>query len=310
MPVIYGLDKIKEPFENAAITLGNFDGVHLGHQTLFRELMKKAVAVKGDAVVITFDPHPLAVLKPEMAPGIITPLDRKAELILSYGLDYVLIIPFTRQFAKIGAREFVKDILFEKLGMKELIVGYDYAFGRNREGNIDLLKSMGRELGFAVHVLDAIHRGDSLISSTAIRNLLREGNVARVNEMLARPFQVSGKIMTGRRVGGSVLGFPTANLDSSEMGMIPAKGVYAVEAVLDEVVLPGVCNVGVNPTFNEQRLTVEVHIFDFDRDIYGRTMRVNFIERLRDERKFKSVEELAEQINKDAKKARIILNLS
>ncbi len=310
MPVINGLEAIPKPLRNTVITIGNFDGVHLGHQILFREVLKRSVAVDGASMVVTFEPHPLVVVNPEIAPAIITPLNRKAELILSYGIEYVTVIPFDRRFATVRARQFVEEILFEKLGLKELVVGYDYAFGYKREGNIDLLRKMGEELGFDVHVLDAIHRGEIVVSSTMIRNLLREGNVSKVAELMARPFQVQGTIVEGRKVGGPVLGFPTANLETSEMGLIPATGVYAVEAVLDEEVLPGVCNVGVNPTFNVEKMTVEVHIFNFDRSIYGKTLRVNFIERLRSERKFPDVQHLAAQIGKDVEKARIILNLS
>jgi len=308
MPIIYGLDTIKKPFTNAVITLGNFDGVHLGHQILFREALKRAVAIKGEAVVVTFFPHPLTALKPELAPEIITPLDRKTELILSYGLDYVVVIPFDREFARIRAREFVQDILFTRMGLRELVVGYDYSFGHNREGNIELLREMGAKLGFKVHMLDAIHRGETLVSSTTVRKLLREGDVAHVRELLARPYQLRGKVIEGRRVGGKLLGFPTANLDTSEVGMIPAKGVYAVEVMLGEEALQGVCNIGVNPTFGDNRLSVEAHIFDFDRDIYGQKIRLNFIERLRDEKKFSGLEELAQQIKRDAQKARVILN--
>ena len=310
MPIIYGLDAIAKPFRNAVISIGNFDGVHLGHQTLFRELIKQAVANRGETVIVTFEPHPLAVLKPEIAPPIISPLGRKTELILSYGIDYVLVIPFTREFAAVRAADFVRAILYETLGMRKMIVGYDYCFGRDREGNIEMLRTMGKDLRFSVEVLSAVHRGDTLVSSTMIRNLLKEGNVARVNELLARPFQLQGKIVEGRKIGAHLLGFPTANLDTANMGMIPARGVYAVEAILGKDSFAGVCNVGFNPTFGESILTVEAHILDFHKNIYGENLRLNFIQRLRDEKKFSGVEALARQIEKDAHQARTILSSS
>jgi riboflavin kinase/FMN adenylyltransferase len=310
MPIITGIDTIKEPLPYAVVTLGNFDGVHLGHQTLFKELIQRAAANKGNTVVVTFHPHPLAVLKPEIAPEVITPLSIKSELILSYGVDFVLVIPFDHKFARMPAPDFVKEVLLKKIGMREMVIGYDFAFGYRREGNIALLQSMSKEIDFAVHVLNVVQLCDAAISSTALRNLLREGNVRKVQELSGRPFQVRGKIIEGRKVGGPLLGYPTANLDISEMGMIPAKGVYAVEALLRDKTLPGVCNVGINPTFGLGKVSVEVHIFDFDQNIYGETLYVNFIERIREERRFTSVEELARQIGKDAHKARLILNLS
>jgi riboflavin kinase/FMN adenylyltransferase len=241
---------------------------------------------------------------------VITPLSIKSELILSYGVDFVLVIPFDHKFARMPAPDFVKEVLLKKIGMREMVIGYDFAFGYRREGNIALLQSMSKEIDFAVHVLNVVQLCDAAISSTALRNLLREGNVRKVQELSGRPFQVRGKIIEGRKVGGPLLGYPTANLDISEMGMIPAKGVYAVEALLRDKTLPGVCNVGINPTFGLGKVSVEVHIFDFDQNIYGETLYVNFIERIREERRFTSVEELAKQIGKDAHKARLILNLS
>jgi len=310
MPIITGIDNIKDPLSYAVVTLGNFDGVHLGHQTLFKELSQHASVNNGTTVVVTFDPHPLAVLKPEIAPEVITPLSIKSELILSYGVDFVLVIPFDHKFARMRASDFVKEVLLKKIGMREMVIGYDFAFGYRREGNIALLQSMSKEFDFAVHVLNAVQLCDTAISSTALRNLLREGNVRKVQELSGRPFQVRGKIIEGRKIGGPLLGYPTANLDISEMGIIPAKGVYAVEALLRNKTLPGVCNVGINPTFGLEKVSVEVHIFDFDQNIYGETLYVNFIERIREERRFTSVEELARQIGKDAHKARLILNLS
>jgi riboflavin kinase / FMN adenylyltransferase len=310
MPTIYGLDNIKEAFPYAVITLGNFDGVHLGHQALFTELFKRATANKGKAVVITFYPHPLVVLKPEIAPEVITPIPIRTELILRYGIDFVLVIPFDQDFARMRAPDFVKQVLLARLGMKELLIGYDFAFGYQREGNIALLQDMSKELDFTLHVLNVVRAGDTTVSSTNLRNLLHEGNVQKLQNLLGRPFQVRGKIVEGRKVGGPLLGFPTANLDTSEMGIVPAKGVYAVEAIWKNQVYPAVCNVGVNPTFGLEKLSVEVHIFDFDQAIYGEILHINFIKRIREERKFTSIEELAAQIRMDAKEARLILNLS
>jgi riboflavin kinase/FMN adenylyltransferase len=309
MQIVNDLNTITKPFKNAVVTTGNFDGVHLGHQALFHEVIERADAINGTSVAITFNPHPIRVLKQNGHPPLITLVDQKTELIGSTGVDVLLIVPFTVEFAALSAGEFVEDILVKKIGMKVIVVGSDYSFGKNREGNLDLLKKMSREMGFEVVVTDWIHGTDaniSRISSTRIRKLVMAGDMARARKHLGRYYQIRGRVARGRNRGGRLLGFPTANINLQDE-LSPKTGVYAVTVECKEMTFKGVANIGYSPTFDDYIFTVEVHILDFEDNIYGKDIRVNFIHRLRDEKKFSGIEELSEQINKDILKARRIL---
>lgn len=309
MQIVNDLNTITKPFKNAVVTTGNFDGVHLGHQALFHEVIERADAINGTSVAITFNPHPIRVLKQNGHPPLITLVDQKTELIESTGVDVLLIVPFTVEFAALSAGEFVEDILVKKIGMKVIVVGSDYSFGKNREGNLDLLKKMSREMGFEVVVTDWIHGTDaniSRISSTRIRKLVMAGDMARARKHLGRYYQIRGRVARGRNRGGRLLGFPTANINLQDE-LSPKTGVYAVTVECKEMTFKGVANIGYSPTFDDYIFTVEVHILDFEDNIYGKDIRVNFIHRLRDEKKFSGIEELSEQINKDILKARRIL---
>jgi riboflavin kinase/FMN adenylyltransferase len=309
MQIVNDLNTITKPFKNAVVTTGNFDGVHLGHQALFHEVIERADAINGTSVAITFNPHPIRVLKQNGHPPLITLVDQKTELIESTGVDVLLIVPFTVEFAALSAGEFVEDILVKKIGMKVIVVGSDYSFGKNREGNLDLLKKMSREMGFEVVVTDWIHGTDaniSRISSTRIRKLVMAGDMARARKHLGRYYQIRGRVARGRNRGGRLLGFPTANINLQDE-LSPKTGVYAVTVECKEMTFKGVANIGYSPTFDDYIFTVEVHILDFEDNIYGKDIRVNFIHRLRDEKKFSGIEELSEQINKDILKSRGIL---
>jgi riboflavin kinase/FMN adenylyltransferase len=310
MIIIDHLDKIHEPFRNAVITIGNFDGVHIGHQALFHEVIETAEKMRGVSIAMTFDPHPIRVLKQNGHPPLITLYEQKVELIGRTHIDVLICIPFTREFAALSAEEFVGDLLVAKIGMKAIVVGEDYSFGKDREGNIDVLKAYAPRYGFEVIVADWIRMSKAFpdrISSTKIRELVTEGMMEQAEKMLGRHYQIRGRVVTGRDRGGKLLGIPTANVNLHDE-LCPKVGIYAVTGECRGKPFKGVANIGYSPTFENHEFTVEVHIFDFDDDIYGEKIRVNFVKRIRDEVKFASIPELIDQIKKDIATAREILS--
>jgi riboflavin kinase/FMN adenylyltransferase len=310
MQIINDLNAIEKPFKNAVVTTGNFDGVHIGHQALFHTVIEKADAIGGTSIAITFDPHPIRVLKQNGHPPLITLLTQKTELIESTGVDVLIVVPFTTKCAAVSARAFVEDILVKKIGMKAIVVGSDYTFGRHREGNLAMLRELARDIGFEVITADWIQGPDTnadRISSTRVRELVMEGNMERARKHLGRYYQIRGKVASGRNRGGRLLGFPTANINLQDE-LSPKTGVYAVTVECRSGHYKGVANIGYSPTFDDHIFTVEVHILDFEQDIYGETIRVNFIKRLRAEKKFEGIDELSEQIKKDILAARDILD--
>ena len=311
MDIIEDIEKIDHPYKNAVITIGNFDGVHIGHQTLFHKVIEKAEELDGTSIAMTFEPHPIRVLKQNNHPPLITLYEQKVELIAKAGIDILICISFTRKFASIPAKEFIEKILVKRIGMKAVIVGEDYTFGKNREGNLDLLKTYGKQIGFEVIVVRGIqisNNSEDKISSTRIRELISAGKVAESQNLLGRHYQIRGTVMTGRDRGGRLLGFPTANINLYDE-LSPKTGVYAVTVECKGSKYKGVANIGYSPTFDDRIFTVEAHILDFNDDIYGQKIRVNFIKRLRDEKKFLNISELSDQINNDIDKARDILSL-
>jgi riboflavin kinase / FMN adenylyltransferase len=309
MKLIEKLDDITEPFKKAVITIGNFDGVHIGHQALFHEVIEKADAIGGTSIAMTFEPHPIRVLKENNHPPLITLYEQKVELIAKSGIDILICIPFTSKFAALSPRAFVEDILIRQIGMTIIVVGEDYAFGKNREGNIDHLRTFAELFDFEVILADWIQEANhssNRISSTKIRELVITGNVSKVQKLLGRYYQIRGVVASGRNRGGRLLGFPTANINLHDE-LCPKTGVYAVTVEFKNIVYKGVANIGYSPTFDDHVFTVEVHILDFNENIYGQNIRVNFISHIRDEKKFANINELSEQINQDIKKARKIL---
>jgi riboflavin kinase/FMN adenylyltransferase len=306
---IQNLSDISHPFKRAVVTIGNFDGVHIGHQALFYEVIERSHVMDGTSIAITFEPHPLRVLKKDSSPPLITMFEQKVELIERSGMDVLISIPFTLEFAAISARSFVEDLLVRRIGMKAIVVGEDYAFGKNREGNIALLNSLAPRLGFEVIVTGMIRTLQGTlerISSTAIRELVQAGEMPHACRMLGRHFQIRGTVVAGRDRGGKLLGFPTANLKLDDE-LCPRAGIYAVTVETQGRLLQGVANIGYSPTFDDFQFTVEVHILDFKKMIYGQRIRVNFIKRIRDEMKFPSLAALREQIAEDAQTARQLL---
>jgi riboflavin kinase / FMN adenylyltransferase len=305
MEVINGIDGIRRTLKNPAITIGNFDGVHRGHQALFKKVKDWAEKLNGESVVVTFNPHPIEVLFPGKNLSFITSHEQKLELIAHCGIATTIVIPFSHEFSRMSAREFVCDLLVGKLGIKAIIVGYDYRFGHSREGDIDFLKRMGSENGFEVDTVTGIKLNDMVVSSTAIRQLILKGNVRVANDLLGRFFEVTGTVIPGRQ-RGVTLGFPTANIRMPAQTS-PRTGVYIVQAEVDGKTYGGAANLGYNPTFGDTDLSLEVHIFDFNQDIYGKPITIRFIDRIRDEKRFSGPQELIEQIRQDVNTAKEVL---
>jgi riboflavin kinase/FMN adenylyltransferase len=286
-------------------TIGNFDGVHRGQRTILERVVARAGELGVPAVVVTFDPHPLAVLAPERAPVPLTTPRQKEQLLEELGIAAMLVLHFTPELSRVPARTFVRDFLHERLGLEEIYVGASFTFGHRREGNLDLLRGMGEELGFAVHGVDEVVAAGERISSTRIRRAVAEGNVVEAAEMLGRPYALGGKIARGDRMGNK-LGWPTINV-VSENKLLPADGVY-----ISRVFFPSypatfdcVTNIGTRPTIyeNYQRV-VESHILDFKADVYGQRVELQFLKRLREERIFPTVMDLSAQIGRDVETAR------
>lgn len=310
MELVENIDKIEKPYKNAVITIGNFDGIHIGHQALFHEVIEKADTIGGTSIVMTFDPHPVRVLKQNGHLPLITLNEQKIELIENSGIDVLICIQFNKAFAAISAKEFVEDLLLKCIGMKAIVVGKDYTFGRNREGNLELLQTFADNLEFEVIVADWVQTSRGLpdrISSTRTRELVMAGEVADAKKLLGRYYQIRGVVTTGRNRGGKLLGFPTANITLHDE-LCPKNGVYAVTVDCMEKKYQGVANIGYSPTFDDGLFSVEVHILDFNENIYGQKIRVNFVQRIRDEIKFSDITELSDAIRKDIEKARKILS--
>lgn len=286
------------------LALGNFDGVHLGHQAIFRQVRSRAQAIQGTGMVFTFEPHPLRVVRPEQAPPLLTTFEQKMRLIAAEGIEVGLRVPFTDVFAKQQPNEFIQDILCHRIAVRELVVGYDFRFGHQRAGTVDLLQEAAATHGYQVTVVSAISVAGLTVSSSNIRQLVQQGAVEDASRLLGRFYAIEGPVIEGFR-RGKTIGFPTANVRSINE-IVPQTGVYAVRVTWREQQHNGVANVGYNPTFGNEALSVEAHLFDFQADLYGETIQVEFVRKIRDERKFASVDELTAQIGQDAEQARTI----
>jgi riboflavin kinase / FMN adenylyltransferase len=305
MIIFRSISEIREQLRHPAVTIGNFDGVHLGHREIFRRVRELARAAGGVSVVVTFVPHPLKVVASEKSVKLITTTREKESLIEASGIDYLLEIPFDAAFAAVSARDFVERILVGALGMEQLVIGYDYAFGRGREGNVEILRELGLVHGYSVELLPPVTNGALVYSSTLVRSLVGEGDVKGVVAVLGRHFRLTGSVVHGEH-RGRILGFPTANLATDDE-LLPAAGVYAVKVRVGETLYDGACNIGTNPTFQNERLTLEVFLLDFEGDLYGREITLFFLERLRGERRFPDLESLKAAIAADVARCREIL---
>lgn len=287
----------------SAVTLGKFDGVHRGHQYLISELRRAAAERGFDAVVITFHPHPITVIRPGTKIEYLMSLEERVDLLREQGVASVVPLTFTSELAQFSAREFV-GLLREQLDMRLLVAGPDFALGRGREGTVDVLRALGAELGYDVHVVEQMAADGLPLRSSAVRAALAEGNIAELAKLLGRPFSLEGPVVRGQQRGRTI-GFPTANLAVGADRALPAFGVYAVRVSLGEAQYDGVANVGRRPTFDDGPPSVETHVLDYDGgDLYGVHLRIELIERLRGERKFAGVDELVAQIRLDCEQAR------
>lgn len=297
--------------KNTILTLGTFDGIHVGHKKIVENVLAKSSFYGGRSFLITFEPHPRSIVSKNYKIQILSTLNEKLQLLEKIGIENVLVINFTKEFSQLGANEFFKKYILDGIGIREIVIGHDHHFGKGRDGNEDKLRELGKENDFKVSSVEAIKIDNQVVSSTKIRNAISDGNVALANLYLGRSYSFSGKVVKGDQRGRD-LGFPTANLkiDNPEK-LLPAIGIYAVEFFIenDEKKYSGVMSIGIRPTFyNEGKLTTEVYIFDFDRDIYDKNVTVNVIDRIRGEEKFSSAEELIQQMHKDVKAGLEILS--
>jgi len=304
MEVIRGLHLLPA-LEHPVVALGNFDGVHLGHRAILKAAIDRAHAVGGKAFALTFDPLPAKVLSPQRAPQMLMTSEDKIELLRDSGLDGVLVLPFDLPLSRLTPRDFVHDYLLVKLGVEAVVVGHSVSFGHKRAGNAAVMVELGREFGFETVVVGPVKVGGLEVSSTKIRELIAGADLPGAARLLGRYHFVSGTVVHGRERGRTI-GFPTANLDS-QTECIPPDGVYATRVVLPDGPYPSITNIGMRPTFNETARSIEAHIFNFNRDLYDCTIKLEIIERVRPERKFESAEALRQQIATDLKRANEIL---
>ena len=295
-----GWDQIERDPESV-LTVGTFDGVHRGHQAILSFLRKRAQAMQGTSTVLTFDPHPRAVVRNSKVP-LLTTIDERARALEACGIERMVVLPFTRNLAQYDPRAYVQEILWETIGLQAIAVGYDHRFGRNRTGNVTLLREMGAQRGFTVEQIPPQSDGTDVISSSRIRTLLAEdGDVARAASLLGRRYSLSGTVVKGDQRGRTI-GFPTANLKLNDArSCLPKQGVYATHVHSPALERPqvGMCNIGVRPTFDGTTPTIEVHLIDYSGDLYDETLCIEFVQRLRDEQKFDSVDTLKAQLSED-----------
>lgn len=305
--IVYLKNVERDP--NTVLTVGTFDGVHAGHRVLVDTVIQKAGEQNARSVIVTFDPHPRDIINPG-SDGIrlLSTLEERSELLSDLGVDEMVVIPFDRDFSLLTSEEFVRDIIWEKIGVSQFVIGYDHHFGRNREGTIETVKKLGKELGFEASIVSKQEVGEKTVSSTAVRNSIhREGNMQLAASFLKRYYILNGTVVHGDKRGKKI-GFPTANIQpQNSRKIVPKNGVYAVWLRVDGQYHGGMMNIGVRPTFDGEQETLEVHIFNFDHNIYGKDVQIQFVDRIRDERNFSGVEELIEQLKEDKKSTLEIL---
>lgn len=312
MKIYNHIDEFKK-IHNAVVTIGTFDGVHIGHQKIISRLQEVAKKKAGETVILTFFPHPRMILHPDdLNIKLISSMNEKAEKLAAFGIDHLIITPFTRDFSNLSPQDYIKEILVDKIGTRHIIIGYDHRFGKDRKGGLTELQNFASDFDFDVEEIPEQDINDVTVSSTKIRNAILSGDVETAAEFLGYTFQLSGKVIKGDQLG-RVLGFPTANLFIEEnYKLIPSDGIYAVSVELkstdsDLKSAFGMAYIGHRPTINGMSRNIEVNIFDFNEDIYGKTIRINFLDYLRGDEKFKSLEDLRIQLEKDEQAARKIL---
>lgn len=311
MRIFHDLNSINE-IPNPVLTIGTFDGVHIGHQKIIDQLNEEALKIGGESVLFTFFPHPRMILFPEShGLKLIQTQHEKLEKLERMGLQNIIVYPFTFEFSRLTALEFVRDILVNKLQVKKLVIGYDHQFGKNREGTIDFLKDISETYDFSVVEIPPQIVNNVNVSSTKIREAILSGNIELANGFLGEPFQLSGEVVHGNALGRTI-NYPTANIKvDSNLKLIPGNGVYAVKVKIKNEWWNGMMNIGIRPTLNEKSmLTIEVHIFDFSEDIYGEVLTVQFLAKWRDEKKFNGIIELKDQLQKDEETIRRMLTVT
>ncbi|WP_292010306.1 bifunctional riboflavin kinase/FAD synthetase [Chryseobacterium sp.] len=281
-----------------ALSLGMFDGVHLGHKSIIDELIKVGTNNNLETAILTFWPHPRFVFNPNEDLKLLNTLEEKKYLMEKYGIDNLFLKEFDEEFRNLTGEEFVRQILVDKLHIKYLIIGYDHSFGKNKSGNFELLQKLSKELDFKVEQMEAINIHENNISSTKVRNALLEGNIKEANEMLGYSYSVSGTVTHGKKIGRTI-GYPTANIETDSIKLLPKKGAYIVETFVNNKQYKGMLSIGTNPTVNGDKLTVEVYILNFDEDIYDQKITVKFRDYLHEEIKFESLEKLIERLDED-----------
>jgi riboflavin kinase/FMN adenylyltransferase len=301
MKIIESLD-ICEKFVNPVLTIGNYDGIHIGHQKIIERVVRTAREMSGTAMLMTFNPHPLSVLKPDTYTRLITPLHLKKKLIEASGIEAMLLVPFDAQFQSLTPEMFVRNILVDKLAVKAVFVGYDFKFGKDGGGTVGMLKKFASTYGFHFEIMEAITMDNEKIGSNTIRKLILDGSVEKAARFLGRPHMIEGVVVKGEN-RGKWMGFPTINLDTF-FELVPKNGVYMTEVDLDGKHIPSVTNIGFNPTFGGKKFLMETHILDFSGNLYGKEVVIYFHKRIRDEMKFSGIDELKERIAKDVVLAR------
>lgn len=298
MKVYNSVHEIPAPIKNAVVTSGSFDGLHLGHQKIIHRINKIAKKNDGESVIFTFNPHPRHFIFPEKKFELLTSIDEKTEIFKGLGVDHLIIQPFNKDFANISSKAFINEYLETLIGTKHLVIGYDHKFGKNREGSFDYLNKHKSQYRFTIEEISKKDIDDTTISSTSIRSLLKEGNIRLVNTLLGRPYSITGTVVEGQKIGRTI-SFPTANLAVSKEKLIPKDGAYAVHVIFDNKCHKGMLNIGVRPTVSGTNTSIEVNIFDFDKDLYNTSITIELIDKLRDEKKFNSINELKSQLEKD-----------
>lgn len=309
MKIHFGMEGLQIP--KPVLTIGTFDGVHIGHQKIIDHLNKEAELIGGESVLLTFDPHPRMVLNPDShGLKLLQTLDEKIGKLERMGLRNLIVYPFDIEFSRLSAIDFVQEILYAKLNVRKLVIGYDHQFGNKREGNIDFLKNVSNEFNFEVIEIPAWEIDEVNVSSTRIRNALLSGDVALAAKLMGESFSIQAVVSKGNQLGRRI-GYPTANLSAIDpCKIIPANGVYAVRCWIEQKEYMGMMNIGNRPTVSkEHTIQLEVHLFDFDADIYGVTMQVEFITRIRDEQKFPSLDDLVKQLKSDEQNVRTFFDL-